>query len=472
MSQEFAATPWSGRFEQVPSAELQEYGASLPVDKFMWREDLAGSRAHAQMLAAAQIISQEDLAALEAAFEKVTQEIEAGSFVFDVADEDIHMALEKRITQIAGDAGKRLHTGRSRNDQVATDGRLLAKRFIQEMSAAAVACMDALLEQANKHYGLIMPGYTHLQRAQPVLVSHHLLAYFWMLSRDLKRLRHAHEAADINPLGSAALAGTSYPLDRQMTTELLGFAMPSCNSLDAVSDRDFMADLIYAASMIQIHLSRLCEEIILWSSAEFGFITLSDAYSTGSSIMPQKKNPDFAELTRGKSGRVVGDLTGFLVMLKGLPLAYNKDMQEDKEFLIDACSTATQGLRVCAGMIATLRFNEERLQEASLGGFMAATDVADVLTSQGMPFREAHEVVGSLVLAAEKSGRSLQDFSLEELQAHNAAFNDEVLEVLKIENVVARRSSFGGTSQAQVKEQLILAENQLRTERSFLEDLW
>ena len=330
---------WSGRFEEDVDAFTQAFGASLDVDKAMYKEDIAGSCAHARMLAAQGIISQEDADQIIAGLKRIEGDIDEGAFVFDVNDEDIHMAIEKALIDDIGDAGARLHTGRSRNDQTATDTRLYVKGLIKGLMERNLALRQTLLDKAEADFDVVMPGYTHLQHAQPVLFSHHMLAYVAMLTRDFARLKYAYMAADVSPLGSAALAGTSYPLDRDMTAKELGFIASSPNSLDAVSDRDYLLDLEYACSVSMIHLSRLCEEIVLWSSSEFGFVTLSDAFSTGSSIMPQKKNPDFAELIRGKTGRVVGDLVGLLMTLKALPLAYNKDLQEDKEGSFDAAKT-------------------------------------------------------------------------------------------------------------------------------------
>ena len=342
---------WSGRFEKGVSEFTQEFGASLPVDKAMYHQDIAGSRAHARMLAAQGVISQEDADAIVAGLSDIEKTIEEGNFVFDINDEDIHMSIEKVLTQNIGDAGARLHTGRSRNDQVITDTRLYAKMLAEDLMHDVNSLRQALIKAAKDNMGTILPGYTHMQHAQPVLLSHHFMAYFWMFSRDFARLKQAYDAANANPLGSAALAGTTYPLDRAKTTEELGFATMIPNSLDAVSDRDFLLDLDYACSVAMIHLSRLSEEIILWSTSEFGFITLADEYSTGSSIMPQKKNPDFAELIRGKSGRVVGDLMALLTTMKSLPLAYNKDLQEDKEGVMDACKTLHDCLVCMEGMM-------------------------------------------------------------------------------------------------------------------------
>lgn len=459
---------WSGRFEQGVNQFTQEFGASLPVDKAMYRQDIAGSRAHARMLASQGVITHEDANRIVAGLDEIEKKIDAGQFTFDINDEDIHMAIEKVLTQTIGDAGARLHTGRSRNDQVATDTRLYAKELARELMAANVTLREALMEVARTNFGVILPGYTHMQHAQPVLLSHHLLAYFWMLTRDFTRLQAAFDAANANPLGSAALAGTTYPLDRDKTTAELGFAYAIPNSLDAVSDRDFLLDLSYACSVSMIHLSRLCEEIILWSTAEFGFITLSDAYSTGSSIMPQKKNPDFAELIRGKSGRVVGDLVALLVTMKSLPLAYNKDLQEDKEGAIDAAKTLYDCLVCMQGMIATMTVHPDAMATQAQKGYLAATDVADYLAKKGMPFRKAHEVVGHLVLLCEKRGCDLEDLSLEDFRNESNLFESDITSALDLESIVAGRNTFGGTGHDAVRHQMDLASDALERDKACL----
>jgi len=463
-------TPWGGRFTGTPGEFQQRFGASLGVDARLYAEDVAGSIAHARMLAARTIISSDDADAIESGLLGILRDIEAGSFAFDLADEDIHMALESELTRRIGDAGKRLHTGRSRNDQVATDTRLHAKREALRLVNAAVAARATILHLAEKYMGVVMPGYTHLQKAQPVLFSHHLLAYAWMLARDTKRLKHAYKSADALPLGSAALAGTTFDIDRGAVARELGFASVIENSLDAVSDRDFLVDLAYACTLGMVHLSRLAEELILWSTEEFGFITLDDAWSTGSSIMPQKKNPDFAELVRGKTGRVVGDLTALLVTLKGLPLAYNKDMQEDKEPAFDAIDTYADSLQAIEGMLSTMRVNDARMTHGARGGFMAATDLADYLAAHGMPFREAHEVVGKLVLMCERGGRTLQDLTLDELKAASPVFGADAAATVAIDTVVARRTSEGGTAPLRVREQLALANAALARDERWLSE--
>ncbi|MBN2846881.1 MAG: argininosuccinate lyase [Coriobacteriia bacterium] len=463
-----AKTPWGGRFSAEPGAFQQRFGASLPVDKRLYAEDIAGSIAHARMLAAQGIIPAGDAEAIEAGLIGILKDIEADAFGFDIADEDVHMAIEAELTRRIGDAGKRLHTGRSRNDQVATDTRLHAKREAVRLADAIVTLREVLIGLADTHADVVMPGYTHLQKAQPVLFAHHMLAYTWMLTRDFKRVKRAYKAADVLPLGSAALAGTTFPIDRDAVAAELGFSHVSLNSLDAVSDRDFLADLVYACTLGMVHLSRLAEELILWSSEEFGFVTLDDAWSTGSSIMPQKKNPDFAELVRGKAGRAIGDLVSLLVTLKGLPLAYNKDMQEDKEPAFDAIDTYADSLEAMAGMLATMTVNTDRMREAAHGGFMAATDLADYLATRDVPFREAHEIVGRLVLACEREGRTLQDLTLAEIQAASPAFGADALASVDIDAAVARRDTPGGTAPARVAEQRAAAREALAADAAWL----
>ena len=428
---------WGGRFEAGVAQVTQEFGASLPVDKHLYRQDIAGSKAHAKMLAAQGIISQADAESICSGLDGIGADIDAGKFTFDINDEDIHMSIESELTRRIGEAGKRLHTGRSRNDQVATDTRLGCKALAKELMEANLHLRQVLIAAAQKYSDVILPGYTHLQHAQPVLFSHHLLAYAWMFTRDFQRLVAAFDAADASPLGAAALAGTTYPLDRQMTAAELGFSRVIPNSLDAVSDRDFLLDLHYAGAVMAMHLSRLSEEIVLWSTSEFGFITLSDSYSTGSSIMPQKKNPDFAELIRGKSGRVYGNLTQLLVTMKGLPLAYNKDLQEDKEGALDTAHTLMQCLSVMAGMIETWTVNEDAMRRECGVGHLAATDVADYLAKRGLPFREAHAVVGHLVLTCEKRGCNLEDLPFEVFQGASPLFEHDITEALVAEQLVS-----------------------------------
>ncbi len=459
---------WSGRFTETASEFTQRFGASLPVDKALYAQDIAGSKAHAAMLAKVGVISEEDASAIADGLDGVQERIEAGTFSFDINDEDIHMSVERALIADIGDAGARLHTGRSRNDQVATDTRLFAKARCTDLMRANVGLRRALIAQAEAHPDVILPGYTHMQHAQPVLFAHHLLAYVWMLTRDFERLASARRAADASPLGAAALAGTTYPLDRQMTAKELGFSHVIPNSLDAVSDRDFLLDLSYACSVSCMHLSRLCEEIVLWSSAEFAFIELSDAFSTGSSIMPQKKNPDFAELIRGKTGRVVGDLVALLVTMKALPLAYNKDLQEDKEGAIDAAKTLEDCLVCATGMIETMAVNSENMRIQAKKGYLAATDVADYLAKKGLPFRRAHEIVGHLVLLCEQRGCDLEDLTLADFKAESELFEADIAKSLDLESIVAARTTEGGTGAAAVAKQRAQAEQALSADEARL----
>ncbi len=459
---------WSGRFSEGVDEFTQRFGASLPVDKRMYAQDIAGSRAHAAMLAAQSIISEEDAKAIDEGLASILASIEAGEFTFDINDEDIHMAIESELTRRIGSAGARLHTARSRNDQVATDTRLYMKQRAQDLMRANLALREVLLDQAEANFGVILPGYTHMQHAQPVLFSHHLLAYNWMLARDYVRLQAACDAADACPLGAAALAGTTYPLDRFATASQLGFDRVIPNSLDAVSDRDFLLDLVYACSVSSIHLSRLCEEIVLWSTVEFSFITLSDSFSTGSSIMPQKKNPDFAELIRGKTGRVVGDLMALLMTLKSLPLAYNKDLQDDKEVATDAVDPLEASYQCAAGMISTWTVNRDSMAAQATGGFLAATDVADYLAKKGMPFRQAHEIVGSLVKLCVERGCDLPDLTLADFQEKTPLFEADIQQALNIEAITAARTTYGGTGHEAVKVQLEEARTQWGSQHDLL----
>lgn len=459
---------WSGRFTENVSEFTQRFGASLPVDKVLYAQDIAGSKAHAKMLAKVGVISEEDARQIAAGLDRIKADIESGGFSFDINDEDIHMSVEKALTAKIGDAGARLHTGRSRNDQVATDTRLYAKQRAADLMRANVALRHALIGQAEANFDVILPGYTHMQHAQPVLFSHHMLAYVWMLARDYRRLQAARDAADACPLGAAALAGTTYPLDRQMTAGELGFASVVPNSLDAVSDRDFLLDLDYACAVSCMHLSRLCEELVLWSTSEFGFIELSDAFSTGSSIMPQKKNPDFAELIRGKTGRVIGNLVSLLVTMKALPLAYNKDLQEDKYGVIDSAKTLEDCLQCAAGMIETMSIKPENMLKQAKLGHLAATDVADYLAKKGLPFRHAHEVVGHLVLLCEQRGCNLDDLSFDDFKAASPLFEEDIVKALDLPSIVAARTTEGGTGEAAVARQMEKAKAALAADESLL----
>ena len=452
---------WDKGFE--PDRMIEEYtvGNDRELDMRLAKYDVEGSLAHIAMLEKIGLLTAEELEKLTAGLREIAAEIEAGRFEIEPDTEDVHSQVELMLTRRLGDAGKKIHSGRSRNDQVATDTRLGVKALAKELMEANLELRHVLVDAAKKYDKVILPGYTHMQHAQPVLLSHHLLAYSWMFARDFTRLKAAFDAADNCPLGAAALAGTSYPLDRQMTAAELGFAGVIPNSLDAVSDRDFLLDLHYAGSVMAMHLSRISEEIVLWSSSEFGFITLSDSYSTGSSIMPQKKNPDFAELIRGKSGRVYGNLVQLLVTMKGLPLAYNKDLQEDKEGALDTAHTLMQCLSVMAGMISTWTVNEDAMARECGVGHLAATDVADYLAKRGLPFREAHAVVGHLVLMCEKRGCNLEDLPFEVFQEASPLFERDITEALDIPSIVAARTTEGGTAPAAVAVQLDRAEAQL-----------
>ena len=459
---------WSGRFTEDVSEFTQRFGASLPVDKQLYAQDIAGSKAHARMLGMQGVISGADVEAIVGGLDRIQERIESGDFEFDINDEDIHMSVEKALIADIGEAGARLHTGRSRNDQVVTDTRLFAKQRCTDLMRANLQLRQTLADVARQNLSVILPGYTHMQHAQPVFLAHHLLAYAWMFARDFKRLAAARAAADFCPLGSAALAGTTYPLDRRMTAMSLGFADVTANSLDAVSDRDFLLDLSYAASVSCVHLSRLAEEIVLWSTSEFGFITLSDAFSTGSSIMPQKKNPDFAELIRGKSGRVVGDLVALLVTLKSLPLAYNKDLQEDKEGAIDAARTLEDCYVCMTGMISTMRVNASAMREQVNKGYLAATDVADYLAKKGLPFRRAHEIVGHLVLLCDERGCGLEDLTLEDFKAESDLFEADITGALDLESIADARVTEGGTGRSAIIAQFAQVDQALRADEEDL----
>jgi argininosuccinate lyase len=462
---------WGGRFSEAPSGDLERFGASLGFDQRLWREDIAGSKAHAAMLARQGVISSEDAESIRGGLDGIASEIEAGTFVFDPGrDEDIHMAIERVLTERIGPAGGRLHTGRSRNDQSALDLHLAAKGYAGQIERALVTLEGTLLDRARQAADAVMPGYTHMQPAQPVLLSHHLLAYFWMFSRDSVRVRAAREAADTSPLGAAALAGTTYPLDRRAVADDLGLSRVVPNSMDAVSDRDYVCDLVYACSMVQVHLSRLCEELVWWSSAEFGFVEMDDAHSTGSSIMPQKKNPDFAELVRGKCGRVTGDLMGLLMTLKGLPLTYDKDLQEDKEPVFDAVDTVLGSVAAVSGMVSTMTVHADRMRTAADEGFMTATDLADYLVGKGMPFRQAHAVVGRIVGDCVREGCTLQDLGVDGLRSYSELFDDDATGAVDVVASVARRRTYGGTSPDAVRDQLVEASARLEADEGQLVD--
>jgi len=446
--------PWGGRFESPTDEFVEQFNASIEVDGRMYAEDIAGSKAHARMLCEQGILSREDLNAILRGLDEILGEIESGEFEFTVALEDVHMNIEARLTEKIGDAGKRLHTARSRNDQVATDTRLYLRRRSDELVGGIRRLQKVLVDQASDHAATIMPGFTHLQTAQPVTLGHHLLAYVEMLDRDAGRFADARRRLNVNPLGSAALAGTTFPIDREMTTRELGFDAPTANSLDAVSDRDFIIELLAAASICAVHLSRLSEELILWMSAQFGFIDLPDAFCTGSSIMPQKKNPDMPELVRGKAGRIIGGLVAMLTTIKGLPLAYNKDMQEDKTAVFDAMDQLEACLRVFADMLPGMKVNREAMHRAAASGFATATDLADALVRAGVPFREAHEIVGKSVAHCIREGIELHQMDAEACQAIDERLSEDMVRALSVEACVAARDHVGGTAPVQVRAQV------------------
>ncbi|WP_375174490.1 argininosuccinate lyase [Pseudooceanicola sp.] len=446
---------WGGRFAAGPDAIMEAINASIGFDQRMAAQDIAGSRAHAAMLAATGIVSDSDAEAMREGLLTILSEIKGGTFAFSTALEDIHMNVEARLKEVIGEPAGRLHTGRSRNDQVATDFRLWTRDQVDAAIEGLQALMKALLMQAGAGADWVMPGFTHLQTAQPVTWGHHMMAYVEMFSRDLSRFRDARARMNESPLGAAALAGTSFPIDRQMTAEALGFDRPMANSLDAVSDRDFALEFLGASSICAMHLSRMAEELVIWSSAQFRFVTLSDRFSTGSSIMPQKKNPDAAELIRAKIGRIFGANVALTMVMKGLPLAYSKDMQEDKEQVFDAADNLMLALAAMTGMVTDMTANRAALEAAAGSGFSTATDLADWLVrALNMPFRDAHHVTGALVAMAEGKGCDLPDLTLADMQSVHADITDEVFGVLGVHNSVASRTSYGGTSPKRVLEQV------------------
>ncbi len=455
---------WSGRFSEPTDAFVEAFTASVEFDQRLYRYDIQGSIAHATMLARAGILTVEERDTIIAGLQQIQAQIEAGQFEWSVELEDVHMNVESRLTSAIGDAGKKLHTGRSRNDQVATDVRLYLRDEIEIIRAEILRLQQALLDTAEREADTIMPGFTHLQTAQPVTFGHHLMAWFEMLDRDRERLADCNKRVNIMPLGAAALAGTTYPIDRHYTAELLGFARPSENSLDSVSDRDFAIEFSAAAALIMMHLSRMSEELIIWSSAQFNFVDLSDSFCTGSSIMPQKKNPDVPELVRGKTGRIFGHLIGLLTLMKGQPLAYNKDNQEDKEPLFDTVDNLKGSLKVFADMIPAITCKPDSMREAAMKGFATATDLADYLVRKGTPFRDAHEVVGKAVALGVSKGCDLSDLSLAELRGFSDQIDDDVFGVLTLEGSVAARDHIGGTAPAQVRAAIARARQRLASE--------
>lgn len=446
---------WGGRFAEGPDAIMEEINASIDYDRKLYRQDIEGSKAHVRMLAAREIVAVEDAEKIAHGLDTIRSEIEAGEFTFSRALEDIHMNVESRLAELIGPAAGRLHTARSRNDQVATDFRIWVRDTLDTLDAQFADLIGALAERAEQHAGDVMPGFTHLQSAQPVTFGHHLMAYVEMFARDRSRMRDARKRMNECPLGSAALAGTSFPIDREMTAAALGFDRPTANSLDAVSDRDFIIEALGAASIASMHLSRMAEEIVIWCSAQFGFVTLSDKFSTGSSIMPQKKNPDAAELVRAKTGRINGSLIALLTIMKGLPLAYSKDMQEDKEQVFDAAESLELSLAAMAGMVSDMEIRADQMRKAAGSGYSTATDLADWLVREaGLPFRDAHHATGRAVAMAEEKQCELAELSLQDLQTINPAITSGIFDVLTVDASVASRQSFGGTAPSQVRKQI------------------
>ncbi|MGQ9691907.1 MAG: argininosuccinate lyase [Thermaceae bacterium] len=454
---------WGGRFEEGPDALALRFNASLSFDRRLWREDLWQNRVQARMLHRIGLLDQEELEALLKALDEIEREMEEGRFPWREELEDVHMNIEARLIELAGPAGAKVHTARSRNDQVATDLRLYLRRRLEEILEDLLAFRKALVREAERHLEppFVLPGYTHLQRAQPLLLSHWFLAYYEMAGRDEGRLKDAKARLNESPLGAAALAGTGFPVDRHYTAEALGFSRPMRNSLDAVGSRDFVLEVLSALNIAQLHLSRLAEELILYSTSEFGFLELPDAFATGSSIMPQKKNPDILELIRAKTGRVLGALVGLSAVVKALPLAYNKDLQEDKEPLFDALDTYQDSLRLLTLLLPGLKWHRDRMWRAAEEGFSLATELADFLAQKGLPFREAHHVVGRLVRKLLSEGRSLKEVSLEELRAHHPLFSEEALPLLRLETAIHARASYGGTAPRAVRERVLEAKKEV-----------
>jgi argininosuccinate lyase len=457
--------PWGGRFKESTDKLVEEFTESVSYDKRLAPFDIAGSIAHVKMLEKQGILKPEEAEKIVSGLNEILEEIEKGEFVWKTELEDVHMNVEKRLTEKIGAVGGKLHTGRSRNDQVATDVRLYVRHEIGEILKFLKELRKAFVKQAEENLDVVMPGYTHLQIAQPVLYAHHMLAYYQMFKRDEERFRDTLKRVNLSPLGSAALAGTSYPLDREFTAKLLGFDGVTRNSMDAVSDRDFVAETIFNCAMVMMHLSRLSEELVLWSTEEFGFIELPDAFCTGSSIMPQKKNPDVSELTRGKTGRVYGDLIAILTVLKGLPLTYNRDLQEDKEPLFDAVDTVKIALKVNAKIVSGMRPKKERMREQAGKGFSLATDVADYLAKKGVPFRKAHEIVGKIVAYCLDKGKELQTLSLDEFKKFSDKFDEDILSLMSVEGSVNSRDIIGGTAREQVKREI----KRIKEEEGFTE---
>ena len=453
---------WGGRFSKATDALVDDFNSSIRFDARMYRQDIKGSMAHAEMLGRQGIIPKDDAALIVKTLGEILKDIENGKVEFSIDAEDIHMNIETILTERIGDAGKKLHTGRSRNDQVALDLRMYLRDESDELLEMLKNTMTVLLDLASAHLDTIMPGYTHLQKAQPVTFAHHVMAYFQMFSRDLERLTDCRRRVNVMPLGSGALAGTTYPLDREFVAEKLGFDAVTLNSLDGVSDRDFVIEFLSVLSMIMMHLSRFCEELVLWSSHEFAFVEMDDSYSTGSSIMPQKKNPDVAELIRGKTGRVYGHLMSLLTTMKGLPLAYNKDMQEDKEAVFDALDTVKLCLPVFTNMVRTMKVNGEKMKQGAKGGFTNATDIADYLVKKGVPFRSSHAIVGKMVARAVETNRDLDEFSLSEFQEFSDLIEEDIYNAIDVATCVAERNITGGPAKEQVQKEIEKGYEQLK----------
>ena len=456
--------PWEGRFSEKTNRSVEIFTSSINIDKRLYSYDIEGSIAHSKMLARQSIITEEDASLLIQGLSKIKIDIERGKFQFDDSLEDIHMHIESRLLQDIGKVAQKLHTARSRNDQIALDVRMYLRDEILDILKHLVSFRELIVDFAKVHIDAVLPGYTHLQRAQPVLLSHHMMAYYEMFSRDCGRFRDALKRIDIMPLGSAALAGTTYPIDRKYTAELLGFSEVSANSIDSVSDRDFIIEFLAAASLCMVHFSRISEELVLWSSSEFGFIELSDSFSTGSSIMPQKKNPDIPELVRGKTGRVFGDLIALLSIMKSLPLAYNRDMQEDKGPLFDAVDTLKACVKIYIKMLPNIKIKKETMLKATSKGFLNATDMADYLAVKGMPFRQAHSCVGKIVGCAINDNKELYEMTLNDLKPFSSLFKEDVFDILTTGQMIDRRVSFGGTAAKNVKAAIKRAEADIKKE--------
>ena len=452
---------WGGRFEASLEEWVEEFGASIRFDQKLAKYDIQGSLAHVQMLGATGVISLEEAQSIQAGLEELLNDYETGKLVFDIRNEDIHMNIESLLTEKIGSVAGKLHTARSRNDQVATDMHLYLKDTLFQVVDKLTNLRQTLVNLAQEHIETVMPGYTHLQHAQPISFAQHMLAYYNMFSRDSQRFAFNIQHTDISPLGAAALAGTTFPIDRQLTSDLMGFSHPYTNSLDAVSDRDFILEFLSNASILMMHMSRLCEEIINWCSHEYKFVTLSDTFSTGSSIMPQKKNPDMAELIRGKTGRVYGNLVGLLTVMKSLPLTYNKDLQEDKEGMFDSAETILVSIDILAGMLQSMTVHKERMAQSTEKDFSNATELADYLASKGLPFRQAHEIVGKLVLECSKAGYYLQDVPLERYQEISSIIGPDIYTALESQTAVSRRNSLGGTGFESIRWQIQQAKEQL-----------